>query len=60
MRRVVLGDLRPILEAQGIQFINIDGVMSDEEHRSSFASIAWGWMTMGGATSAFNRARNGR
>jgi hypothetical protein len=40
LRRDVLGDLRPILEASGIQFPNIDAVMSDEEHRSSLASIA--------------------
>jgi hypothetical protein len=40
LRRDVLGDLRPILEALGIQFPNIDAVMSDEEHRSSLASIA--------------------
>jgi hypothetical protein len=38
LRREVLGDLRPILEAQGIQFPDICVVMSDEEHRSSFAS----------------------
>jgi hypothetical protein len=45
LRRDVLGDLRPILEASGIQFPNIDAVMSDEEHRSSLASIAarGGW-----------------
>jgi hypothetical protein len=42
LRREVLGDLRPILEAQGIQFPDIGGVMSDEEHRSSLASIAGG------------------
>jgi hypothetical protein len=36
----VLGDLRPILEASGIQFSNIDVAMSDEERRSSLASIA--------------------
>jgi hypothetical protein len=40
LRRDVLGDLRPILEASGIQFPNIDAIMSDEEHRSSLASIA--------------------
>jgi hypothetical protein len=33
MRRELLGDLRAILEAQGIQFPDIGGVMSDEEHR---------------------------
>jgi hypothetical protein len=42
LRREVLGDLRPILEAQGIQFPDIGGVMSDEERRSIFASIAVG------------------
>jgi hypothetical protein len=42
LRREVLGDLRPILEAQGIQFPDIGGVMSDEERRSSFASITAG------------------
>jgi hypothetical protein len=41
-RRELVGDLRPILEAQGIQFPNIGGVMSDEERRSSFASMAGG------------------
>jgi hypothetical protein len=30
------------LEVSGIQFPNIGGVMSDEEHRSSLASIAAG------------------
>jgi hypothetical protein len=39
LRREVVGDMRPILEAQGIQFPDIGGVMSDEEHRSSFVSI---------------------
>jgi hypothetical protein len=52
-RMEVLGDLRPILEASGIQFPNIDGVMSDEEHRSSLASIAAGW-------TFFNRAGHDR
>jgi hypothetical protein len=42
LRMEVLGDLRSILEAQGIQFPDIDGVMSDEERRSSFTSIATG------------------
>jgi hypothetical protein len=45
--REVLGDLRPILEAQGIQFPDIGGVMSDEEHRSSFASTAVGGRPQG-------------
>jgi hypothetical protein len=30
LRREVLGDLRPILEALGVQFPDIGGVMSDE------------------------------
>jgi hypothetical protein len=38
--REVLGDLRRILEASGIQFPDIGGVMSDEEHRSILASTA--------------------
>jgi hypothetical protein len=42
LRREVLGDLRPILEALGIQFPDIGRVMSDVEHRSSFASTAAG------------------
>jgi hypothetical protein len=42
LRMEVLGDLRSILEASGIQFPNIGGVMSDEEHRSSLASTAAG------------------
>jgi hypothetical protein len=33
--------MRPILEAQEIQFPEIGGVMSDEERRSSVASTAW-------------------
>jgi hypothetical protein len=36
----LLGDLKPILEAQGIQFPDITGVMSEEEISSSLASIA--------------------
>jgi hypothetical protein len=47
LRREVLGGLRPILEVQGIQFSDIGGVMSDEEHRSSFASIAAGGQPQG-------------
>jgi hypothetical protein len=42
LRREVLGDLRPILEASGIQFPDIAGVMSDKERRSSLASTAEG------------------
>jgi hypothetical protein len=40
LRREVIGDLRPTLEAWGIQFPNISRVMSDEERRSSLASTA--------------------
>jgi hypothetical protein len=40
LRKEVLGDLRPILEAQEIQFPDIGGVMSDEERKSSLASTA--------------------
>jgi hypothetical protein len=36
------GASRRQLEAQGIQFTDIGGVMSDEEHRSTFASIVGG------------------
>jgi hypothetical protein len=45
LRREVLRDLRPILEASGIQFPNIGAVMSDEERRSSLASTTaeGGW-----------------
>jgi hypothetical protein len=43
----VLGDLRPILEAQGIQFPDNAGVMSDEERMTSLASIAWGGRSHG-------------
>jgi hypothetical protein len=42
LRREVLGDLRPILESQGIQFPNIALVMNDKERRSSLASTATG------------------
>jgi hypothetical protein len=34
--------MSPILETQGIQFPDIDGVMSDDERRSSFASAPVG------------------
>jgi hypothetical protein len=40
--REVLGDLSPLLEAQGIQFLDIGGVMSDEVRRSYLASTARG------------------
>jgi hypothetical protein len=42
LKRKLLGDLRPILEAQGIQFPDIAGVMSKEECRSILASIGRG------------------
>jgi hypothetical protein len=42
LRMEVLGGLRPILEASGIQFPDIGGVMSDEERKSSLASRAGG------------------
>jgi hypothetical protein len=42
LRREVLGDLRPILEASGIQFPNVGAVMSDEERRSSLAFTTTG------------------
>jgi hypothetical protein len=42
LRRDVLGYLRHILEASGIQFPNIGGVMSGEECRSSLASTVAG------------------
>jgi hypothetical protein len=47
LRREVIGDQRPILEAQGIQFPDIAEVMSDEEHRSSIASIVMGGQPQG-------------
>jgi hypothetical protein len=47
LRREILGDLRPILEAQRIQFPDIGGVMSDEDCMSSFASIAVGGRLQG-------------
>jgi hypothetical protein len=40
MRRELLGDLKPILEFQGIQFPNIIGILSEEKRRSSLASTA--------------------
>jgi hypothetical protein len=42
LKKELLGDLKPILEAHRIQFTNIAGVMSEEERRSSLASIARG------------------
>jgi hypothetical protein len=40
LRRELLSDLKPILESQGIQCLDIAGIMSEEEHRSSLASTA--------------------
>jgi hypothetical protein len=37
-RRELLGDLKPVLESQRIQFPNIAGMMSKEECRNNFAS----------------------
>jgi hypothetical protein len=42
LKRELHGDLKPILEVQGIQFPNIIGVMSKDERRRSLASIARG------------------
>jgi hypothetical protein len=47
LRKEVLEDLRPILKAQGIvaqgiQFPDIGGVMSDKECRSNLASTVGG------------------
>jgi hypothetical protein len=42
LRREVLGDHKPIVEASGIQFPNIGAVMSDEQRRGSLASTAAG------------------
>jgi hypothetical protein len=42
LRRELLGDMRSILKARGIKFPGIGGVMSEEERRSSFASVAGG------------------
>jgi hypothetical protein len=47
LRREVVGDLRPILVAQGMQFLDIGGVMSYEERRSSFASTTVGGRSHG-------------
>jgi hypothetical protein len=40
LKRELQGDLKLILEGQGIQFSDIAGVMSEEEHTGSLASIA--------------------
>jgi hypothetical protein len=42
LRREVLGDMGPILEASGIQFTNIGAVMSDKERMSILASTTAG------------------
>jgi hypothetical protein len=46
LKMELVGDLKPILEAQGIQFSDITRVMSREDRRSSLAStmaIGGGW-----------------
>jgi hypothetical protein len=40
LRREIVGDMKPILESQGIQLPDIARVMSKEERRSSLASTA--------------------
>ena len=40
VRRGLLGDLKPILESQGLHFPDIPEMMSQEEHMGSFASTA--------------------
>jgi hypothetical protein len=47
LKREFLGDLKPILEAQGIEFSDIAGVMSEKVHWSSLASIAGGGRPQG-------------
>jgi hypothetical protein len=42
LKRELLGDLKPILEAQGIQSPDIVGVMKKEELRSGLASTPRG------------------
>jgi hypothetical protein len=42
LRREVLWDLRPILEASGMQLLDIGGVLSDEERRIKLACTAVG------------------
>jgi hypothetical protein len=37
LRRELLGFLKPIFESQGIQFLDITSMMSEEECRSNFA-----------------------
>jgi hypothetical protein len=44
LKMELVGDLKPILEAQGIQFSDITRVMSGEDRRSSLAST----MAIGG------------
>jgi hypothetical protein len=47
LKRELLGDLKPILEAEGIKFPDIARVMSEEERRSSLASTAGGGQPQG-------------
>jgi hypothetical protein len=42
LKRELLGDLKPILEAEGIQFPDIARVTSEEERRSNLASTVGG------------------
>jgi hypothetical protein len=42
LKRELLGDVKPILKVQGIQFPDIGEVISEEERRSSLASTAGG------------------
>jgi hypothetical protein len=49
LKMELLGDLKPILKAQGMQFSDIAGVMSEEEHRSSLAYTARGSTITGGS-----------
>jgi hypothetical protein len=42
LKKELLGDLKPILEAQGIQSPDIIGVMKTEERRSGLASTPRG------------------
>jgi hypothetical protein len=40
LKRELLLDLKPILEAQAIQFLDIAGIMSKEERRINLTSTA--------------------
>jgi hypothetical protein len=47
LKRELLKDLKPLLDAQGIQFPDSVGVVSEEEYRSSLASTAGGGQPQG-------------